>query len=213
MKPTGKPLFQYPSNIKELDLATLVSMYRKRGEPVEAPAGEYFGCALTHKVIRKAKWWFGLTYSQEAWDQLLSDQANGYPLTQIEFNILGLAKINRFEQDVDRSFFEANAGTVSQLAFMIINDLKQFGFLEGEGKDEIFITPMGEKALNGLARRIYDQPFTRNMLEVTPGGRPPQEKRNAPQKSEQESKAQSKREAKPAKKGSSTPDTQQASLF
>lgn len=203
MKPTGKPLFQYPANVKELDLATLVSMYRKRGEPVEAPTGEYFGCALTHNVIRKAKWWFGLYYSQEAWDQLLIKQANGYPLTIIEFNILGLAKINRFEQNVDRSFFEANAGTVSQLAFMIINDLKQFGFLEGEGKDQIFITPAGEKALNGLARRLYNQPFTREMLEVTPGRR----------KKEAEERKTTPSSSNSSVSNGKSSDTQQASLF
>ena len=38
-----------------LDLATVVSMYRGRGEPVKAPAGEYFGCAHSFKLVREAK--------------------------------------------------------------------------------------------------------------------------------------------------------------
>ena len=34
--------FQYPPNIHELDLATMVSMFRSRGEPRKAPPGEYY---------------------------------------------------------------------------------------------------------------------------------------------------------------------------
>ncbi len=51
--------FSYPPNLHTLDLATLVSMYRERGLPKKAKPGEYFGCALTQKIVKDGKWWFG----------------------------------------------------------------------------------------------------------------------------------------------------------
>jgi hypothetical protein len=212
MKSTDNPIFKYPTNVQELDLATLVSMYRKRGEPVEAPAGEYFGCALTHRLIRKAKWWFGLYYSQEAWDELLTENAKGYPLTPVEFKILGLAKIHFQDPQVDRSYIEEQSGTIPQFAFMISNDLKQFGLMEGEGKQELRITSAGRKALDGLSNRLYARPFSPELLD--PEGTASKEKPEIAAKAptgQSRSSANSSSELKPAPKKQS--EAQQASLF
>ncbi len=73
--------FSYPPNLHELDLATLVSMYRDRGIPKKAKPGEYFGCRVTQKLIKEGKWWFGQYYSQQAWDEMLTKGCEGYPLT------------------------------------------------------------------------------------------------------------------------------------
>jgi hypothetical protein len=180
-------------------------MYRKRGEPVEAPAGEYLGCALTHQLIRKAKWWFGLYYSQEAWDQLLTEDANGYPLTAIEFTILGLTKVEGNQSHFDRSYVEQHSGTIPQFAFMIINDLKQFGLLEGEHKNELMITAEGRRALNGLSRRIYGRAFSAKMIE---------QRQLSPSDSETTERtvnSEKKETEKPAQQASK--DAHQASLF
>lgn len=64
--------FRYPPNIHELDLATMVSMFRSRGEPRKAAPGEYFACAYSKELLKEAKWWFGLYYSQDIWDALLT---------------------------------------------------------------------------------------------------------------------------------------------
>jgi hypothetical protein len=49
---------------------------------------------------------------------------------------------------------------------MIVNDLKEFGFLSLDDQERLLITPRGEKALQGLARRIYDKKFNAEMLSV-----------------------------------------------
>lgn len=157
--------FKYPPNLHELDLATLVSMYRDRGAPRQTKAGEYFACAVTQRLIKNGKWWFGLYYSQQTWDKLLTKGCEGYPLTETELNVLGLV-LDARNDSVTRDYVEQNCGTISKLTYMIINDLKEYGFLALENNDRLLITPRGEKALQGIARRIYDKKFSSDMLVI-----------------------------------------------
>jgi len=158
--------FQYPPNLHELDLATLVSMYRSRGEPQKAPAGSYFACTFTRKMIKEGKWWFGLYYSQRAWDHLLTKGSEGFPLTEVELNILGLAMAQPEGEPPKRDLVEKNCGVIPKLGYMIVNDLKQFGFLNEDENHHLRITPRGEKALQGISRRIYEHKFTDEMLLI-----------------------------------------------
>lgn len=164
MKLKNKPqvYFEYPGNLKTLDLATMVQLYRMRGEPFEVEPGEIIACALTKKLLKSSKKWFGLHYSQKAWDSLLTTNSGGFPLTNVELNILGLVHSPPVEP-MGRSFVENNCDVLPQLAFLIINDLKQFGFLE-EDENELIITPTGTKALDGIARRLYERKFLPEML-------------------------------------------------
>lgn len=157
--------FSYPPNLQELDLATLVSMYRDRGLPKKARPGHYLACTITQNLIKEGKWWFGLYYSQKTWDNLLTKGCEGYPLTEVELNVLGMV-LNAGNEAVLRDYVEQNCGAVSRLAYMIVNDLKEFGFLASEDNDRLLITPRGEKALQGIAHRIYDKKFTSDMLRV-----------------------------------------------
>lgn len=157
--------FTYPPNLHELDLATLVSMYRDRGIPKKAKPGEYFACAGSQRLIKEGKWWFGQYYSQNAWDETLTKGCEGYPLTEVEMNVLGLVHSAK-EEAVKRNYVEQNAGAVSKLAYMIVNDLKEFGFLSQDDQERLLITPRGERALQGLARRIYNKKFSNDMLLV-----------------------------------------------
>lgn len=158
--------FKYPPNIHELDLATLVSLYRSRGEPQQASPGNYLGCALTHQLVKQAKWWFGLYYSQKAWDTLLTKGSEGFPLTEVELNILGLTLARIDDEAPHRDFVEKNCGVIPKLGFLIVNDLKQFGFLAEDDSGHLRITPRGEKALQGISRRIYEKKFSSSMLLV-----------------------------------------------
>ena len=158
--------FHYPPNLQELDLATLVSLYRSRGEIRQAGAGQYLGCALTKKLVRKAKSWFGLTYSQEGWDLLLTRSSGGYPMTDVELNILGLAFYYRDQGALERSYVEEHCGTVPKLSFMIVNDLKQFGFLRETEEGYVKIAPAGVQALQGVCDRIYGHRFKEEMLII-----------------------------------------------
>ncbi len=157
--------FTYPPNLQELDLATLVSMYRERGIPKKAKPGEYFGCSLTGRVVKNAKWWFGRHYSQQAWNELLTKGCEGYPLTEVEMNILGLAMTADNER-LQRDYAEQNSGALPKLAYMIVNDLKEYGFLSLDDQDRLLVTPRGEKALQGITRRIFDKKFSADMLHV-----------------------------------------------
>ncbi len=162
MKTTGKKLyFKYPPNMRTLDLATMVSLYRSRGEPRKADR-EIIACSETHKIIKSYKYWFGLHYSQEIWDKMLTKGCEGYPLTETELNVLGLC-LAPPQKPLDRDFIEKSCGVLPQLAFMIINDLKQFGFLE-ETEGHFSITERGIKALDGISYRIYDKKFTPELL-------------------------------------------------
>jgi hypothetical protein len=155
--------FRYPPNIQELDLATMVNMYRSRGEPRKAPVGEYFACSVTKKLLKEAKWWFGLYYSQKAWDTLLTKGSEGFPLTEAELNIMGLVYMH--EDDAPhRESIETKSGILPKLAYLIVNDLKAFGFFDEDAEGYLRITPRGEKALHGIARRIYEKRFMPEML-------------------------------------------------
>ena len=151
-----------------LDLASLVSMYRDRGKPVKAPSGEYFACTETRQLIKEAKYWFGLYYSQKAWDEYLTPNSGGYPLTDVEMEILAGVRFPSGEGAVLRSEVEQSLDIVSQLAFLIVNDLKHFGFLEEDEAQYLYITEEGEAALKGVASRIFDKPFTPEMFTGKP---------------------------------------------
>lgn len=168
MKKTADNYFSYPQNLHKLDLATLVSMYRDRGIPKKAKPGEYFACTVTHKLIKEGKWWFGRYFSQEAWDKTLTKGSEGYPLTGVELNVLGLVYMTESEAP-RREYVEQNCGAVSKLAYMIVNDLKEFGFLTVDDRDRLLITPRGEKALQGLSKRLYGKKFKADMLKVNQG--------------------------------------------
>ncbi len=163
MEKKSDHIFSYPPNLQELDLATLVNLYRERGEVLKARAGQHVACAITKKLLREAKSWFGLFYSQEAWDSLLTKNSGGYPLTEAEMNALGLVYSNRKEPP-HREFVEKNIGTLPKLAYLIINDIKQFGFIKEDENGFLTIAPSGEKALQGIVKRMYGKPFTEEML-------------------------------------------------
>ncbi len=158
--------FKYPPNMHELDLATLVSMYRSRGEPRTATPGSYFACSLTQRLIKQGKWWFGLYYSQDAWDRLLTRGSNGFPLTEVELNVLGLTLIQPGDTEPFRSFVEQSCGISPKLCYLIINDLKQFDFVKEDDDSRLTITNEGKEALKGISQRIYDQSFDEEMLFV-----------------------------------------------
>ncbi len=159
--------FKYPPNIHALDLATMVNMYRSRGEPRKAAAGEYISCAITQTLLKEAKWWFGLYYSQDVWDELLTKGSEGFPLTNIELNVLGQVFVS--EDDAPhREFIEKNAGVTEKLAYLILSDLRTFGFLTEDDGGFVRITPRGEKALHGISRRIYEKRFLPEMLSDAP---------------------------------------------
>ena len=155
--------FIYPPNIQELDLATMVNMYRSRGEPRKAAPGEFFACTTSKTLIKEGKWWFGLYYSQKSWDLLLTKGSEGYPLTDAELEILGLVYIHDQEAP-HREYVEKNSGIMPKLAYLIVNDLRSFGFFDEDDEGFLRITPRGEKALHGLARRIYEKRFMPEML-------------------------------------------------
>lgn len=157
--------FSYPPNLHELDLATLVSMYRERGIPQKTKPGQYFACALTQRLIKEGKWWFGRYYSQKAWNDLLTKGCEGYPLTEVELNILGMA-VTGGGDPPKRDYVEQHSGAVPKLAYMIVNDLKEYGFLSIDDQERLLITPRGEKALQGIARSIYDKKFSPTMLYI-----------------------------------------------
>lgn len=168
MQKKSSDFFMYPPNLNVLDLASMVGMYRSRGEPRRAPSGEYFACALTKKLVKEAKFWFGLYYSQPAWDQLLTKDSAGYPLTETEFNILGMT-VYPPDENSHRSQIESYAGTMPQLSFLIVNDLHQFGFIQEYDSGMLAITGNGQKALEGFAKRVYERKFVPEMLAVYHG--------------------------------------------
>lgn len=164
MQKTSDFIFKYPPNLQELDLATMVSMYRSRGEPRKAAAGKYLACAVSHKLLKDAKWWFGLYYSQAAWDQLLTKSSEGYPLTETEMNVLGL--IAASEEPPHREYVEKNVGVISKLAYLIVSDLKQFGFITEDDQGFLHINSRGDRALQGITRRLYGKRFSPEMLHA-----------------------------------------------
>ncbi len=157
--------FQYPPNLNILDLATLVSMYRSRGEPRRSQPGEYLACSRSFKLVKEAKWWFGLYYSQPSWDHMLTKDCKGYPLTPVELNVLGLSSLTDDKLSL-RSFIENNSGAIQKLVYMVVNDLKVFEFIDESDDGYLQITKDGEKALTGITRRIYEKKFVPEMLLV-----------------------------------------------
>lgn len=156
-------IFKYPPNLQELDLATMVNMYRERGEVKKAAPGKYLACAVSRRLIREAKWWFGLYYSQQSWDSLLTKASEGYPLTEAELNALGLVLASG-EEPPHREYVEKKIGVTAKLAYLIVNDLRQFGYLQEDEQGLLLITPRGERALQGIARQIYQKRFSPEML-------------------------------------------------
>ncbi len=163
MKATTK-YFIYPENLNILDLASIVSMYRSRGEPVKAPSGEYFACAESRKLIKEAKYWFGLYYSQQAWNDYLTPDSGGYPLTDIEMDIMAKILYPQKETPVMRQEVEESLDIVPQLGFLIINDLRQFGFIEEDESNFLYLTASGEAALQGIASRVFQKPFSSDLF-------------------------------------------------
>ncbi len=156
-------IFSYPPNLQELDLATMVNLYRERGEPRKADPSGYIACAVTKKLLKEAKSWFGLYYSQSAWDSLLTKSSGGYPLTEAEMNALGLIFAST-DEPPHREYVEKQIGVIPKLAYLILNDIKKFGFIREDDQGFLMITPSGERALQGIARRIYNKRFTPEML-------------------------------------------------
>ena len=164
--------FKYPPNIGELDLATMVNMFRTRGEPRKAGPGQHYACAISGHLLREAKSWFGLYYSQKTWDNLLTKGSEGFPLTDVELNVLGLVYVSE-EEPPHREYVEKNSGVTEKLAYLIVNDLRSFGFLDEDDSGFLRIPPRGEKALHGIARRIYEKRFMPEMLKTfTPADEP-----------------------------------------
>ncbi len=165
MSAVAQAYFEYPPNIQVLDLATLVSTYRQRGEAFSVPPAEIVSCAVTRRILKRSKRWFGLHYSQKAWDALLTTGSEGYPLTPAEFNILGLAAAPPEDAEaLSRDFAQKNCGTTAELGYLIINDLIQFGFLSSPNDYELYLTARGEIALDGLSRRLYGTAFDAELL-------------------------------------------------
>ena len=54
--------------------------------------------------------------------------------------------------------------------YQIVIDLKEFGFLSIDEQKRLLITPRGEKALQGVAQRIYGKKFTPDMLRINQEG-------------------------------------------
>ena len=147
------PYFSYPPNIHDLDLATMVTMYRARGEPKKAPPGDYLACAITGRLIREGKWWFGLYYSQESWDGLLTQGSEGFPMTDTELAILGMTLASG-DGELHREDVEKRCGVPPKLAYLIINDLKQFGFLVESRSGLLTVSDRGKRALRCPSRLV-----------------------------------------------------------
>ncbi|MDX1592344.1 MAG: hypothetical protein R3283_10290 [Balneolaceae bacterium] len=165
MQKTSDFIFRYPPNLQELDLATMVSMYRDRGEPRRAKPGKYLACSVTHKLLKNAKWWFGLYYSQSAWDSLLTKHSEGYPLTEAELNLLGII-VSSGDDPPHREYVEEYIGTNGKLAYLIVNDVRDFGFIHEDEHGYLYITQNGERALHGICRRLYGKRFVPEMLDI-----------------------------------------------
>jgi hypothetical protein len=157
--------FSYPENLGEIELASLVMMYRNRGEVIKATPSSFFCCCLQNVLIKQAKNWFGKTYSQEAWDRMLTPSSEGYPLTIYEMHLLGYAGLKQPDASpYSLNFIELNIQLPSAFCFVLINDLKAFGFLEDHTEAYLTLTDRGEKALNGISRRIFKKRYVQDFL-------------------------------------------------
>lgn len=155
--------FQYPVNMSQIELASLILMYRGRGEVIKASPSSFLCCALENRLIKQAKSWFGKVYSQEAWDRMLSPDALGYPLTPLELHILGYASQTQGNQTYTRDVVDRYLDLPPSFGYVLINDLISFGFLQAND-NYLLITELGEKAMNGLSRRLYKKRYKQDML-------------------------------------------------
>ena len=63
---------------------------------------------------------------------------------------------------------ERHSQVVDKLSYLIVNDLRGFGFLVEDESGYLRITPRGERALHGIARRMYGKRFLSEMIDHTP---------------------------------------------
>jgi hypothetical protein len=97
---------------------------------------------------------------------MLTKSCEGYPLTEVELNILGLVMAANNEPS-KRDYVEQHSNTIPKLAYMIVDDLTKYDFLSLDDHSRLMITPRGEKALEGIAHRIYSRKFSADMLAVS----------------------------------------------
>ncbi|HBD42775.1 MAG TPA: hypothetical protein DC011_03620, partial [Bacteroidetes bacterium] len=108
------------------------------------------------------KWWFGLYYCQSSWDSLLTKNAKGVPMTPTEF--LAMGKIATSQEPVYREFLEVQLDVSPKLSYLLLNDLKQFGFVLEDPQSVLTLSLDGEKALDGLSRRLFEKRFQPDLL-------------------------------------------------
>ena len=80
-------------------------------------------------------------------------------------NVLGLVYTSE-DEPPHREYVEKKSGVTEKLAYLIVNDLRSFGFFDEDDSGFLRITPRGEKALHGIARRIYQKRFMPEMLNT-----------------------------------------------
>lgn len=174
--------FNYPANIHQIELANLILIYRSRGEVVQASPSNYLCCAADDVLIKQGKTWFGKTFSQEAWDRMLTPYSNGYPLTPYEMHILGYAANKNQGKAFSKQEVEACLKLSSSFVYVLINDLVNFGFIELQD-EQLIINEIGEKALHGISRRIFKKRYREEMLPHLSGHILPHSKHKNPKNS------------------------------
>lgn len=157
--------FQYPGNIGDVELASMILLYRSRGEVVKATPSTFFCCSLENRLIKQAKDWFGKSYSQSAWDRMLTNGSKGYPLTPHEMHLLGYAATKKpNHQFYLRNEVSRYLQLPESFCYVLMNDLEQFGFLQQGEQQQMLITDEGEKALQGISRRIFKKRYREEFL-------------------------------------------------
>lgn len=153
----------YPGNLQSLDLATMVHLFRNRGEPRRAAGGDYFFCVNSLDLVKEARNWFGVHIGIQAWDRMMTPHSNGYPLTAVEIRLLGSIRYCE-GQCRPRSDLESEAEVHPQLLSLIIRDLIQFGFLTDE--DSLLrVSADGERALHGYSRHYFGKTYYPGLLD------------------------------------------------
>jgi hypothetical protein len=155
--------FNYPANIHQIELANLILIYRSRGEVVQASPSNYLCCAMDDVLIKQGKTWFGKTFSQDAWDKMITPYSSGYPLTPYEMHILGYAAFRHEGNAYTKQQVETCLKLSSSFVYVLINDLVNFGFIELQD-DQLILTETGDKALHGISRRIFKKRYREEML-------------------------------------------------
>jgi hypothetical protein len=170
--------FNYPANIHQIELANLILIYRSRGEVVQASPSNYLCCAADDILIKQGKTWFGKTFSQDAWDRMITPYSNGYPLTPYEMHILGYASFKHNGENFTKQEVESCLKLSSSFVYVLINDLVGFGFIELQD-EKLIINETGEKALQGISRRIFKKRYREEMLPHISGHiLPPNKQKN-----------------------------------